>query len=126
MASLALPNWTHPRHPIVHGETRHWQRSRVWRSTRAVLWAASLLFLAVPLLCPLLVNLSNPGFSGPAEAILVTGGTITFGLAIVSAVAGGLNGLLAGLLGATLISRERECQSWPFLRLTTLTSLEIV
>lgn len=126
MASLALPAWTSSRHPIVLGETRHWQRSRVWRGTRYVLWAGLLVFLAVPLACPLLVNLAQPGFSGPPEAILVTGGTFVFGLAVVSAVASGLNSLLAGLLGATLISRERECQSWPFLRLTTLTSLEIV
>jgi hypothetical protein len=45
---------------------------------------------------------------------------------VASGVASGLTTLLAGLLGATLISRERECQSWPFLRLTTLTTLEIV
>lgn len=91
-----------------------------------MLWAGLLLFLAVPLACPLLVNLAAPGYASAAEAILINGGTITFALAVVSGVASLLNGLLAGLLGATLISRERECQSWTFLRLTTLTSVEII
>jgi hypothetical protein len=123
---LALPSWTRSRHPIVRGETRHWQRSRVWRVTRALLLGGSLLFLGVPLLCPLLFNLAQPGYNTPVEAILVNGGLVVFGLAVASGVAGGLTTLLAGLLGATLISRERECQSWPFLRITTLTTLEIV
>ncbi len=125
MASLALPAWTQRRHPIVHGETRHWRRSRVWRTAMAVLWGGSLLFLVFPAFCALLVSLQT-GYNNPVEAILVAGGTFTFGLAVVSAVAGGLTNLLAGLLGATLIAREREAQSWPFLRLTTLTSGEIV
>jgi len=85
-----------------------------------------LLFLAVPLACPLLINLAAPGYANATDAILINGGTVTLALAVVSGVASGLNGLLAGLLGATLISRERECQSWTFLRLTTLTSVEIV
>jgi hypothetical protein len=126
MASLALPAWTHPRHPIVRGETRHWQRSRVWRATRAVLWGGTLLFLGVPVLCPLLFNLTQPTYTDPLEAILVNGGLVTFGVAVAAGVASGLTALLAGLLGATLISRERECQSWPFLRLTTLSTLDIV
>ncbi len=125
MASRALPAWTHPRHPVVRGETRHWQRSRVWRAVRYVVWGGSLLFLAGPVACTLLVSLLVP-FNSAAEAVLVAGGTFTFGLAVVSAMAGALTGLLAGLLGATLIARERECQSWTFLRLTTLSSLEIV
>ena len=125
MASLALPKWTSRRHPIVHGETRHWRRSRVWRAARYVLWGGSLLFLAAPLLCTLLV-LPEMYTGKLSDGILLVGGTFTLGLAVVSALAGGLNNLLAGLLGATLIARERECQSWPFLRLTTLTSLEIV
>jgi hypothetical protein len=125
MASLALPAWIHPRHPIVNGETRHWRRSRVWRATLSVLWGGSLLFLVFPALCTLLAG-TQANYTNPAEAIAVIGGSFTFGLVAVSALAGGLNSLLAGLLGATLISRERECQSWPFLRLTTLTSLEIV
>ena len=125
MASLALPAWTHRRHPIVQGETRHWRRSRTWRATLAVLWGGALLFLLVPAACTLLVGLQVP-YNNAAEAVLIVGGSLTFGLAVTSAAASGVNGLAAGLLGATLIARERETQSWPFLRLTTLTSLEIV
>ncbi len=125
MASLALPAWTHRRHPIVAGELRHWGRSRVWRATLALLWVGTLLFLVVPMLCTLAIG-SQANYTNRAEAVLVIGGTFTFALAGVSGLAGGLTGLVAGLLGATLIARERECQSWPFLRLTTLTSLEIV
>ncbi len=125
MASLALPAWVHRRHPIVHGETRHWRRSRVWRATLGLLWGGTLLFLVVPAACALLVS-SQANYTTPAEAILVRGGSFTFGLAVASAAASGVNGLAAGLLGATLIARERETQSWPVLRLTTLTSLEII
>jgi hypothetical protein len=126
MASLALPAWTHRRHPIVAGETRHWQRSRVWRATLTLLWVGTLLFLVVPMLCTLAIGSQTSFTTDPVEAILMLGGTFTLSLAGVSGLAGGLTGLVAGLLGATLIARERECQSWPFLRLTTLTSLEIV
>ncbi len=46
MASRALPAWTHPRHPLARGETRHWQRARVWRNFRSVVSGGSLLLLA--------------------------------------------------------------------------------
>jgi hypothetical protein len=60
------------------------------------------------------------------EVVLAVGGTFSFGLVIVSSLANWLNGLTASLLGASLIARERENQTWTFLRLTTLSTTEIV
>ncbi len=125
MAALTLPAWARPRHPVVDYELRHWRRSRVWRAVRYTLWGGSLTFLLLPAACSLLFSLSAT-FSSAPEAVLGIGGTFTLGLVVVSSLANWLNSLTASLLGATLIARERECQSWPFLRLTTLSSADIV
>jgi hypothetical protein len=65
-------------------------------------------------------------FTSPAEIVLAVGGTFTGGLVLLTTLALWLNNLSASLLAATLIARERESQTWPFLRLTSLTSLDIV
>jgi len=43
----------------------------------------------------------------------------------LSTLAVWFSNISASILGATLIARERESQTWPFLRLTSLTSLDI-
>lgn len=123
--ALAFPAWARPAHPLVHYELRHWARSRTWRWVRGAVWGGGLVFLLVPVGCTLLFGLQAT-ISSRAEAILVIGGTFSAGVAIASVLATWINNLTATLLGATLIARERECQTWPFLRLTTLTSGEIL
>ncbi len=124
MARFALPTWARPSHPIVRYERRHWQASRVWRVAGNVLWGGSLVFLLVPAACSILFTLTST-FQSPAELILGIGGLFTTGLVFVTALLSGLNSLSASILGATLIARERESQTWPFLQLTTLPRHEI-
>jgi hypothetical protein len=122
---LALPAWARRQHPIVYYETRHWSRSTVWRTVRRVVWGGGLVFLLVPAGCALLFGLGST-YTSSAEAVVVIGGLFSAGLAAVSVLATWVNNLTATLLGATLIARERECQTWAFLRLTSLTSVDIV
>src|SRR6185503_2115875 len=124
MVRLALPAWVRPTHPIVHNEIRHWAHSRGWRAVRYLLWGGSLIFLLVPAGCAVLFTISSQ-LRSPAEMILTLGGVFTLGLAVISTLAHWLNSLSASVLGATLIARERESQTWPFLRLTSLTSADI-
>ncbi len=125
MARLTLPAWAQPGHPIVRYERRHWQASRGWRLASGLLWGGSLVFLLVPAACAIIFSLTST-FQSPAELVLGLGGLFTVGLAVISTLLGAFNGLSASILGATLIARERESQTWPFLRLTTLTTREIV
>jgi hypothetical protein len=124
MARLLLPAWLRRPHPIVRYQARHWAHSRGWRLVGNLLWGGSLSFIFVPAACALLFGLQSQ-FTSPAEAILTLGGIFLVGLALFSSVAVLFSNLSASILGATLIARERESQSWPFLRLTTLTSLDI-
>jgi hypothetical protein len=122
---LRLPAWARPSHAIVRYERRHWQASRVWRAAGKLVWGGSLVFLLVPAACALVFTLTST-FQTPAELVLGLGGLFIAGLFVVTALLTALNGLSASILGATLIARERESQTWPFLRLTTLTTREIV
>ncbi len=123
---LALPTWTRVSHPIVRQELRQWGRSAVWRNLRRGMWGCSVSILLAPGLCVLLNYLTLRQVQrGPAEVILTTGAGLTLGLVAVGLLANWLTGLIATLLGATLIAREREYLTWPFLRLTTLTTLDI-
>lgn len=124
MARWALPAWVRPTHPIVHNEIRHWAQSRGWRAAGRLAWAVPLLLLLAPAGCALVFGLSSD-FREPAQWIFVPGGILVIGLAAVSTFAHWLNSLSASILGATLIARERESQTWPFLRLTSLTSADI-
>jgi hypothetical protein len=125
MPSVALPAWVRRNHPIVRNETGHWARSRGWRLARNLIWGGSLTFILVPAGCALLFSWRSQ-LSGPAEAILAVGGVFTLGRALISTLANWLNNLSASILGATLVAHERESQTWPFLRLTSLTSIDIV
>jgi hypothetical protein len=125
MARVALPAWVRPTHPIVRNEVRHWAHSRGWRVVRYLLWGGSLTFFLVPAGCALLFGVFSRFTTSPAETILALGGVFTIGLAVISALAHWLNSLSASVLGATLIARERESQTWPLLRLTSLTSVDI-
>jgi hypothetical protein len=54
------------------------------------------------------------------------GGYFTLGLGLLSSLAVWFTHLSASIVGATLIARERESQTWTFLRLTSLTARDIV
>ena len=120
-----LPAWARPGHAIVRYERRHWHESRGWRLVRRLLWGGALTFVFFPALCALVFNLTAT-FNSPAEFILSLGGTFTLGLLFTSTLALWFNNLSASFLAATLIARERESQTWPLLRLTTLTSVDLL
>jgi len=124
MARLQLPAWVRRSHPIVRYEAGHWAHSRAWRAARNVVWGGSLTFVLVPAACSLLFSLQSH-FTSPSEAILTLGGVFAIGLGLLTTLAVWFSNISASLLGATLIARERESQTWPFLRLTSLSGLEI-
>src|SRR5260370_3102907 len=124
MARLQLPAWTRRSHPIVRYEAGHWARSRAWRAARNLVWGGSLTFILVPAACAILFSLQSQ-FTSPSQAILALGGIFAVGLALLTALAVWFSNISASILGATLVARERESQTWPFLRLTTLTGLDI-
>lgn len=120
-----LPAWARPGHPIVWYERRHWRLSRGWRAVRGLLWGGALTFILFPALCAVVFNLTAT-FAGPGELVLSVGGTFTLGLFFTSTLGLWFNNLSASFLGASLIARERESQTWPLLRLTTLTSVDLL
>jgi hypothetical protein len=124
MASRQLPAWGRGTHPVVRYEAGHWARSRAWRAARHLVWGGSLTFILAPAACAVLFSLQSQ-FHSPSEAILTLGGVFAVGLALLTTLAVWFSNLSASVLGATLIARERESQTWPFLRLTSLTGLEI-
>lgn len=125
MARVHLPAWARRTHPIVRNEAGHWARSRAWRLARNIMWGGSLTFILVPAACAGLFGLQSR-FTSPAEAILALGGVFSIGVALFSSLAVWFTNISASILGATFIARERESQTWPFLRLTNLTALDIV
>jgi hypothetical protein len=124
MARLHLPAWVRRSHPVVRYEAGHWARSRAWRAARNLVWGGSLSFILVPAACAILFSLQSQ-FGSPSEAILTLGGVFAIGLALLTTLAVWFSNLSASILGATLIARERESQTWPFLRLTSLTGVDI-
>ena len=120
-----LPAWTRPPHPIYRFESSHWKRSRSWRLLRGSLWAVPII-LALGLLVAYAAGTLSAGTSASQpESTLVAGATFVVVLVSISALLNWLIGLGASILGATLIARDRESQTWPFLRVTTLSSIEI-
>ena len=119
------PRWARRTHPIVQNETRYWAQSRAWRGAEALLWVGAALFIITPAASSLLINLPNPA-TNRVTAVLMLGGFFTLGLALLSGLAVWFTNLSATILSATLIARERESQTWPFLRLTAQTSRDIV
>lgn len=121
-----MPAWARPGHPIVRHERRHWQLSRGWRIMRVLLWGSGGLFVLATAACALVLILPAASLADAAGAILVLGGVVTWGLFVASGLAVWLNNLSASFLAATGIARERESQTWPLLRLTTLSSVELL
>jgi hypothetical protein len=121
-----LPGWISPAHPVFRRELNRWRRSRAWRWLRGSPWSVPLLVGLGVLMAGGAAALSAETFASPAEIALMAGGTFVLVLATTSAMLNWLLGLLASLYGAALVARERESQNWPFLRVTTLTSLDIL
>jgi hypothetical protein len=95
------------------------------------MWALALpLLLAPSVLAGLAVAITDyydaQWALGSAAFILIVGGTFVLTAWGLSALVTWLLGLVAGILASTLIAREREAQTWPFLRLTPLTSADIL
>lgn len=125
MPGVALPAWVRRNHPIVRNETGHWARSRGWRLARNLIWAgSSLTFSLAPAGAALLFGWQSH-VAGLPQAILAAGGVFTLGLVLISTLVNWATNLSANILGATLIARERQSQTWPFLRLTSLSSIDI-
>ena len=122
---LALPGWLRPAHPIVRAEVARWKRSPAWRGVWLVVPGATLLVALAPAACVMLMGLVIVPITSATGWVLTLGGTVTAALAAASALGGWFNELAAGIIGASLIARERESQTWSFLRLTSLTSTEI-
>src|SRR5262245_48536313 len=108
-----LPRWARRAHPIVYNETRHWAQSRAWRLPRQLLVFGGRRFIVMPAACSLLITLPNRPASS-ASAVLMLGGFFTLGLGLLSSLAVWFTHLSASIVGATLIARERESQTWPF------------
>jgi hypothetical protein len=117
-----LPAWARRQHPVVREELRRWK----WFPNRGGRQAAAFfgLILLAPLLCGGSVGLGAA--LTQAEWIGVAGATTTLAALALSGLVHWLMGLAATIFGATLIAREREEQRWPYLRVTPLTSTEIV
>ncbi len=129
------PAWATTQNPVYRYETGRWRRSRFRRFMQPAAWSVALffflLFVGLPATCAGLVAVA-PSSSGPSASssrlsdflsaavlfLLVSGG--------LSALANALMGLVSSALAATLIARDRETQTWPLLRLTTLTPGQIV
>ena len=124
MPRFHLPAWVRRTHPVVRYEAGHWARSRAWRAARNFVWGGSLIFILAPAACSILFGLQSK-FTSPAEGILALGGVFAVGLALLSTLAVWFSNISASILGATLIAGERESRTWPFLRLTSLSALDI-
>jgi hypothetical protein len=122
-----LPAWATLAHPIVKHEASLWRRSPGWLLLRLVLLAGVLAFIFMPASCGLLAaSAAYLDDSNLPVAIAIAGGSLTGALFLAGNAAGWVVGLLASLVGATLIARERERQTWPLLRITTLTTAAIL
>jgi hypothetical protein len=125
-AAPRQPAWARPTHPVFRRELGRWQRSRAWRLLRASPWVAPLVLALGLLLAAGAGALSADTQALPSATALVAGATFVGVAATLSGLLNWLLGLMASLFGAVLIARERENQNWPFLRVTTLTSFEIL
>jgi len=121
-----LPRWARITHPIVANETRHWRRSRLRHVVRGGSWVGALLVILSASGCVTAIAATSSPTFRPADTLLVGVGTFIFSAVALSMIINWLIGLVAGIYAATLIARERETQAWPFLRITTLSSLDIL
>lgn len=120
----ALPQWASRQHPIVQRELRRWERARTW-GWASHPWSHSAIgLLFLPILCGLLftstLTVPNP------ERLAAFGQAFTLAAFGLSFLVEAFVVLLINIVGATLMTRERETQSWPFLRLTLLTDGELL
>ncbi|HKZ68868.1 MAG TPA: hypothetical protein VJ020_02250 [Anaerolineales bacterium] len=123
------PAWTSANHPVARRELKQWFKHR--RSLRW-LW---LLFILPPLCGPAslvttllaVYNLSAPIEDIPPEALgFSISGAFVLGLWGLQAFLGWGVGLFAAIGTATTVAHERETLNWPLLRITTLSTAEIV
>jgi hypothetical protein len=129
------PAWATTQNPVFRYETGRWRRSRFRRFFQPAAWSVALffflMFVCLPAACAGLLAFApsisaSPGsdarlsdfFSASVLFILLSGA--------LSGLANLLLGLVSSALAATLIAREREAQTWPMVRLTTLTPGQIV
>lgn len=124
-ALIALPKWIHRQHPLVHHELRHWDRARPWRWVKRALWGSAGVFLLLPVSCAFIFGVTAT-YTSDTERVVTFGGLFAFGAFVLSALAEAFLGLVANIIGATLIARERETQNWLFLRLTLLEDSELI
>jgi hypothetical protein len=102
-----------------------------WRVFLVVVSALALLLLLFPPILGgvimLVVDRSDARMAlGLTEYVLIVGGTFVFTAWGLSTLVTWLLGLVAGILASTVIARERETQAWAFLRLTPLTTADIL
>ncbi len=123
---MSLPAWVFTSHPIVEQETRRWRTWRYRRWLTGCLLAALVLLPAACGAVTLLISLSPAELDlQPPDALLIAGAVAGFAAWTLASLVSWLAGLMAAVLGATLIARERESQTWTFLQLTPLTPAEI-
>ena len=134
MSSL-WPAWATPRNPIFRREVASWRRLRFLRYLQPAAWSIGvflgLVFLGVPFTCLALLVWVPPSSAYPVSAwqpsdFFAAGLMFLLVSGAVSGLANGLLGIIASVLAATLIAREREAQTWSPVRLTTLTTTQIV
>jgi hypothetical protein len=129
------PAWATTQNPVFRYETGRWRRSRFRRYLQPAVWSVALFFFLVfvclPAVCAGLLAFvpasSTSSVSGSRLSNFLSA-SVLFLLAsgAMSSLANGLLGLVSSALAATLIARDREAQTWPLVRLTTLTPGQIV
>jgi hypothetical protein len=128
------PAWATKQNPVFRYETGRWRRSRFLRFLQPAAWSVVvflfLLFVCLPATCAGLVAVAPASVSSTSNTrlsdFLAAGVLFLLASSALSALASGMLGLVSSALAATLIAREREAQTWPLLRLTTLTPVQIV
>ncbi len=129
------PAWATTQNPVFRYETGRWRRSRFRRYVQPAAWSVALflflIFVCLPAACAGLLTVTSSSSGLPVSDSRLSdflSAAVLFLLAsgALSALANALMGLAASALAATLIARDRETQTWPLLRLTTLTPGQIV
>jgi MFS family permease len=129
------PLWATAQNPVFRYEIGRWRRSRFRRYLQPAAWSVVLffflVFICLPAACAGLL-----AFAPSSRVLQVSdsrlsdffAASVLFLLAsgALSGLANGLLGVVSSALAATLIAREREAQTWPLMRLTTLTPGQIV
>jgi hypothetical protein len=125
------PAWATRQNPVFRYETGRWRRSRFRRYLQPAMWSGALFLLLIIVCLPaactgLLVWVPAAGTDSRLSDFLSAGVLFLLASSALSGLANGLLGLVSSALAATLIARDREAQTWPLMRLTTLTPGQIV